>query len=367
MRVGRPIYDNFGRLLLARGQPLTDGYIRQLRRLGVAAIYVLNDLAPDVDPPDVISEETRRRLTDEMRRTLDDVRRTVDTTAGISAKRWAAEVPTRLQQAVSGMVDELLSNKNALVHLNDIRSADEYTLGHSVSVCVLSTMVGMTMQYDYKAIRDLAMGALLHDVGKTLVPAEVLGKEGKLSPEEMKTVQKHTVWGYEILRQQPEFRAVSAHVALQHHERWDGKGYPRGLVGPKIHPFARICCVVDVYDALISDRPYRPGFSVGKALEIMIGELQGHFDPGFFQAFRENLALYPIGSLVQLNNGDAGIVVHVQRGQVSRPLVRILWDKSGSSVASPREIDLGMEPSLFVARLLNDNTDGRLPTPQEYA
>lgn len=347
MKVARAIYGADGRVLLNAGVVLKDSYLAHLGRLGVPSIYVQNELAPDVVAPDVLQEKTRQQLNQQLKHFLGNVAGTVGQSVQRSMTTFGATDVTGLRSAMGLVVAELASNPTALVHLHEIRTADEYTLGHSISVCVLSVMIGVTLGLDQNSLRDLGLGAVLHDVGKVRIPPEILNKPGPLTPEETKIMQAHTTLGFEMLSGQWDVSYHSAHVAFQHHERWNGSGYPRSLKGEEIHPFARIVAVADVYDAFTADRVYRPGYSAERALRLMDEVCQNFWEPKVYLAFAENIAKYPVGSLVELSDGTTAVVMQVSRGFADRPRVRIVKDPYGHILATPTDLDLASSP-LFV-------------------
>lgn len=351
MKVGRSVVDAAGRILLTSGTVLKRHYIERLQQLGIPSIYVWNDLAPDVAPEEVVSDETRLRLATELKQTMSSVKTALEERGRLSSRRWTLDTE-RIRKGVNAVVDEVLSSRHAMVHLTDIRTHDEYTLGHSVNVCVLSTMVGITMGYNIARLRDLGLGAVLHDLGKVTVPEEILNKVEPLTPDEMAEMRAHAERGFEILRQQPDISLLSAHVAWQHHERWNGTGYPRALKGSEIHDFARIVAVADVYDAMTADRPYKKGYSPDRALRNIREVIADWFEPQVLAAFMDNIALYPIGTLVELTSGEIGVVVSVTRGQAERPAVRIIKDPQGRTLPRPFEVDLARDRSYAVTRVL---------------
>ena len=156
---------------------------------------------------------------------------------------------------VDQIIDELLADLSVLVNLTDIRTFDDYTFASLSNVSVLAIMTGITMGYNDLQLKELGVGAILHDLGKIRIDKSILSKTGELSKEEYEEVKRHPVYGFEILRQYQDVSLLSANVAFQHHERWDGSGYPRGLSGENILEYARIVAACDVYDALLADRP----------------------------------------------------------------------------------------------------------------
>jgi len=173
-----------------------------------------------------------------------------------------------IKETVSDIVDELLNNRDILFSLSDIRAFDDYTFAHSVNVCILAIMTGITMGYSHTQLNELGVGALLHDIGKLRINLKILNKPGELTRNEFREIKQHPEFGFRILRDYEDLSLLSTHVAYQHHERWDGQGYPRNLVGENILEYARITAVADVYDALLANRPYRPPYSINQVINI---------------------------------------------------------------------------------------------------
>lgn len=366
MRLGLSVHSADGVVLLRAGVELRGTYIDQLRRLGIAAVYVANPLAPDVAPPDLVSEQTRARLGSSLLEISAHVRLSLSEGSKGPQRRWLCG-QAALREALDAVVDEVLRHPNAMIHLRDIRAADEYTLGHSINVCILSTLLGVSQGLSVPQLKELALGALLHDVGKLSISPEILKKEGALSQAEVLQMREHTTRGFEILRRNPEVSLLVAHVAFQHHERWDGGGYPRGLVGKEILPYARMVSVADVYDALVSDRVYRPGLPPRRALALMQQGSSGFFEPALLLTFTAHVALYPVGSLVQLTDGSTAVVVAVRRGDAEHPVVRVVKGPDGLVLDRQYDVDLGHTPSSEVERLLSEEPLAVLPRAEEVA
>lgn len=362
MRLGKSIIDPEGRVLLHAGTELKASYIRHLERLGVVGVYITNELAPDIEPVDVVSDVARQAVASSMKPAMNEISRTLQESIRSGSRRFRATLPTaQLRQAVSTVVDELLQNPRALVNLQDIRTADQYTLGHSVNVCVLSILLGVSLGYSAPQLHELGMGALMHDIGKLAIPDEILNKPDRLTAEEFAIMSRHTTIGWEMLSAQPEISYVSAAVALQHHERWRGGGYPRSLQGEEIHEYARICAVADCYDAMTADRVYRKGFSPERALKVMTELTADYYEPVLLQLFADCIAIYPVGSMVELTGGYLAVVVAVERGRQWRPRVRIVIDPSGRPMPNPADVDLNERPEIEIVRTVRDEAFDFVP------
>ncbi|HWI63770.1 MAG TPA: HD-GYP domain-containing protein [Symbiobacteriaceae bacterium] len=355
MRLARSILLPDGRTFLSKGAALRESYVAPLLEQGIISVYVVNELAPDVVASDVVSDQARQGLTDELRSMLRQISPAVAEASRRGAGRLAGNLPLdKLKTAVDKILDELLLNRHVVVNLKDLRSADDYTLGHSVNVCVLSTLLGTILGMTPAELKDLSMGALLHDIGKTLTPPAILSKPGRLTPEETAIMNRHTTDGWNILKEQRDISYRAAIITLQHHERWGGGGYPQGLSGEQIFRGSRICAVTDCYDAMISDRTYRPGMSPVRALELMTTEMSAFFEPDLVRHFTQCVAPYPVGSLVRITGDHQAVVVDVVQGKTYRPRIRPVLDREGKALPGDRELDLSEHPEVEILGLLRE-------------
>jgi len=336
MKLARPICNSEGRILLGEDVVLTPKYIERLKEIGITEVFIEDEYSEGIEIKDVISHKTREEARVFVRNLFDNIK--------FNKKIDAGEV----KRVVNNLIDELLYNKDILINLSDIKMADDYTFNHSVNVCIYSLVIGINLGYDQIKLRDLGVGTLLHDIGKTKIPAELLKKPARLTEEEYELVKKHTVYGYEILKNVDCISSVSAYIALCHHERFDGRGYPLGISGQDIHRFARISSVADVYDALTSDRVYKEKIKPEQAVEYLVSMSNYQFDCEIVKVFLDCIAIYPIGTGVILNTGEKGIVVDNNKNWPTRPVVRIVIDERGRRLSKFKEIDLSKDPKIFI-------------------
>ncbi len=348
MVIAKAIYNSDGGILLHSGIKLTETFINRLSSLSIVSVYIKDSLFDDSRYQDVISEETR-----------------LATIVAVKASFSNLENERRMnmgmvQAMVDNILDELLENPHVLVNLSDIRLFDDYTFAHSVNVCVLALLTAIVLGYDKVRLKELGIGALLHDIGKTRIDKEILNKPDDLSKEEFEEIKRHTEYGFEILRQYPDVSLLASHIALQHHERWDGFGYPRALSGENIHEYARITAVADVYDALLADRPYRPSYTINQAITIIKRMSVIYLDERCVNALVANVAVYPLGSIVQLNTGDYGVIIDVNQDTPTRPVIKVFCDKHGRRLAQNHEIDLSKLSTIIVFKILGQEEIERL-------
>ncbi|MBN2140389.1 MAG: HD-GYP domain-containing protein [Desulfovibrionaceae bacterium] len=240
---------------------------------------------------------------------------------------------------VENVIESVMRNEDALMSMKQLRAYDEYTYTHSINVAVISAVFGKFLGLSPEDLLDVARAALFHDVGKARIPEPIINKPGRLTDEEFSKVKAHPTEGFNIIKAQAR---VSEHVlrgVLEHHEKHNGKGYPRGLTGAQISTAARIIGVADVYDALTSRRVYKEPMTSNKALKIMYGLGGRDFYPLHVERFIKCLGIYPVGSLVRLASGECGVVVGANPDQPLRPRIKIILNKD-LLPKTPHVIDL---------------------------
>lgn len=339
--LAKNVYDTMGRVLLAKGTCLTPGYIKRLMDLDFRSVYIEDELSQDIEIEDVIPEETRYQVSRVTRETL------------VNAKRGSPIPERNIRQAVDDIIEELLNCKETLVHLTEIRSLEDQVFKHSVNVCVLSVLTGLSMGYHQLKLKDLGIGALLHDIGKAKLPEEVSNPDN-FDEQEYMLYQKHCEFGWEVLKNTDNMGLLSAHVAFQHHENYDGTGYPRKLSGKGIMEYAKIVRIVDFYDSLASDQPQRSRMLPHQVLEVIKENRGIWFDPDIADHFISIIAPYPVGSTVMLSNFYKAIVASVDRNNPARPIVRLITDDKGIKVDGIKYVDLGKYDTVFITEVLND-------------
>jgi HD-GYP domain-containing protein (c-di-GMP phosphodiesterase class II) len=242
------------------------------------------------------------------------------------------------------LVDEISSsvarNPGALISLARLKTADDYTYMHSVAVCALMVSLSRTLGQDEATTREAGMAGLLHDLGKALVPLEVLNKPGKLTDEEFAQVKLHPEHGHRLLSEGGGAGPGALDVCLHHHERVDGRGYPHGLAGDAFSLLARMGAVCDVYDAVTSNRPYKAGWDPGESMRRMASWCKDHLDERVFHAFVKSVGIYPVGSLVRLSSQRLGVVVEQEGATLLAPKVRLVLSARTRERIAPDLIDL---------------------------
>lgn len=336
MKLGRTIFADDGRVLLQRGTTLTGAYLETLRRYGYEVIYVHDPAVPTVDLREPISDRTRSEAIGSVREAF----RTFRTPNRKLDQDWTGR--RILYNAATSIVNDLVGNKELNLQLTEMRTQNSYLFAHSVNVCVLGLALGQKLQFNYGKLADLAMGLLTHDIGKSLLPPESATLHTHVQPIADPGYLTHPRLGFDVLRQVGRaLGAPSKIVSLQHHERWDGLGFPSGLKGNDIHEFAQIAAIVNAYDNLShqttdSGEPIPPS----EVIEFLMAAGGTLFNPQMAETFIKMLVPYPLGSYVSLSNQAQGFVSGLDRTVPMRPIVRVVIEPEGNSAPRPYDLDL---------------------------
>jgi HD-GYP domain-containing protein (c-di-GMP phosphodiesterase class II) len=243
------------------------------------------------------------------------------------------------REAVEDCVSSILRTPDTLLLLAQLKDRNRYAVQHSMNVCIYAVAFGRHINLPYEQLNELGLCGLMHDMGKIKVPENILNKPGKLDPEEMLIMRKHTTWGRQLLMESYDMPRMVAETAHAHHEHCDGTGYPRGLSKLQISPFARIIAIADAYDAITSNRVYQDSYSHLDALRLLTEESRGHLDRNLVARFIECLGIYPPGCLVLLGTGEIGIVTEINPAQRLRPKIIVVRDQN-KQLCEERHIDL---------------------------
>jgi HD-GYP domain-containing protein (c-di-GMP phosphodiesterase class II) len=378
MILGKGIYREDGRLLLGRGVALNSFYIRRLRQIGISSIYIRDESTDDVIPLENISEAVRGSTLHHMKELfgpLDDLgkeMKAVSVTAikeAVSSEQFQNTFRNhpalqKIREDAALIVEQLLAGE-VVIGINSLKTYDNYTFQHSIDVTIVSIMIGRKIGLSSRRLRELGIGCILHDLGKTFVPKEIVNKPGKLTPEEFERMKAHTTIGFELVRGAETVGVLPPHVVLQHHEKQNGTGYPRGLTGnnrldiseePRtIHLYGSIAAVADIYDALSSDRPYRKAFPPEKVIDILCGMSGDELNREIMRNFLAITPVYPVGSTVRVIRGRhlhyTGVVVRLCAERLDWPVVRLLFNGAMKRI-EPVEIDLLSEEGTEIVSVI---------------
>ncbi len=340
MITGQTVYSKSGQILMISGTQLSSGMILRLQDMNID--YLLINEAEELlcDIPESSLAQTYEETSAQVKHTLDSVFE--NNHINIASIRGNVE----------DLINDFMKKRSILNAIYIIRKYNSYAVDHAIQVCIMSLVVGIKMGYKFDQLIDLGMGGLLHDIGMARINQQIITKAGPLSIVEYNQIKQHSTIGFEILQDYPEISLLTANAILQHHERWNGRGYPQGLKAREIHEYARIVAVADVFSSLTSDRPYRSAYTFDEAVEYITTMSNYYFDPTIVEAFIESITAYPVNSIVLLNSGEFALVVDVHPQVPTLPTVKIICD-SNLKMTPAREINLYKCRDFKVAQVLN--------------
>ena len=245
-----------------------------------------------------------------------------------------------VKNVVEPILDSIVRNAEAYRWLSMMQRKSDYTYSHSVDNCALAIAFGRHMGLPKKDLRTLAIGLLMMDMGNLRVPDQILNKKGRLSDAEYKIIQKHVQHSVDILRNTKGMNEDVINIAITHHERFDGSGYPYGLQGAHIPVYGRMAAIIDCYDDMTSDRPYSPAQSPYSALQDIYNWRGTSFQPELVEQFLQCMGVYPTGSIIEMTNGGVGIVISQNSTQRMRPKIMLLLDEDKKHLSEYETIDL---------------------------
>lgn len=346
MVVGRTIWNEAGHPLLQKGAVVTDGILYRLKQLNIHYIYIEDRISYGIEIEETVEPALRNKIVNKI---TDSFRSVREVKSG-----QASYVLDQQSKAIGNIVEDLLNSilnsEEILMVLTDAYMYDEYLYQHSFQVTLYSLAIAKEMDYSYEDLRLIGIGALLHDVGKLMIPREILLKPSRLTNEEYETMKEHTKHGFELLRNLHSVSLLVAHCAFQHHERLDGSGYPRGLVDVEIHPFAKIIGVADVFDAVTSNRVYREKLLPSQGMAIIEAGSGTIFSPQVVEALRRSVVHYPNGTILLLSNGRRGVVSKQNTGFPERPKIRI-FEEDDEILPATYEINLVDFPDILIDKV----------------
>lgn len=326
MKLDHTVVDRLGRSLVTRGAPLDNYMIDGLIKLNIMSVYIQDEEA---------ASTTDESISPEIQKKIDSLRKEDPSkvTLSHSVKKRVSEgiqfiysntSSSDLADTANSITNDLLTaiqaNDAIAVDISSLKTSDEYTFKHSVDVATIAMIIAKQQNLPQSQIQEIGLAGLLHDIGKTMVPAAILNKPAKLTPAEFEIMKQHSAFGYGIMKDRPEFGPAICLGVLQHHEKMNGSGYPFGHTGDKLSPYARILAVADIYDALVTERPYKAAYSQRDAVELIMS-MTAELDLHAMKSFLESMILYPVDTIVELSNGEKAKVVKNSPHYILRPTV----------------------------------------------
>lgn len=343
--LAEPVFSEKGNLLLKEGIVINDHVLNKLLIHDIDYVYIIDALTQGIEPKGIIEDEKLLESVRVVRHVFDDVLN--DERMGVKESISSDHIKL-VKEVVLELMRELEDAEDVLYTVVDLIGTDAYTYKHSVNVTVLSIITAKALGYSRADIKHIALGALLHDIGKVRVEDDLILKPSKLTFDERKRVEKHPEYGYQLLEAIEGLPFTTKQIILLHHEKLDGTGYPLGLQGIEIPEYVRIVTVCDMYDAMTTDRVYRKRMPIYRALDILMAEAIYKIDPKIYTILLRNIAVYPIGTGVVLSDGRIGIVTGYRNVNPSRPRIRVLNSAPASKNIKLEEINLEDSQVLFI-------------------
>ncbi len=317
MEIGRLVLTQDDKVVLSEGTILSESMIEGLKFWEINTVFIKESFLAE---PDIDFSIPETSLQKKFYADYDDTVNALK--ASFSKIRFFREVPlVTMRNLTNNSIEPLVNTNGVINHIHMVRRQDDYTFHHSVNVAMICGALGKWLGFVGKDLKDLVLAGLLHDVGKTQIPLEILNKPGKLTPEEMEIMRLHTTRGYQLVRDTPSLPSGVAYGILQHHERLDGSGYPLAVSGDKIHKFAKIIAIADIYDAMTSDRVYHRKISPFTVVEMIVEEMFNKLDPEIGTVFLNNVRDYFVGNIVELSDGRQAEVIYLGQFMAARPIV----------------------------------------------
>ncbi len=375
MKFTRAVYITPSNMLVGPNMPLKKDDIEKLKRWSIKEVEtageIIEDKSVDYNFEDdeknkQLKEKTveeykklhriKNKFMDEYKESIRDIKNVLDI---VNKDKYTGDI--KLGNIANNLVSVVVPNEHIYIYLaSNMTDEDDYLPYHSLNVAIFSVIIGHQLNIEGNNLLNLAKGALLHDIGMLKIPSDILKKKEKLNDKEYNVIKLHTIYGYKILTKDLNFKAEIANIALQHHEQFDGNGYPRKLKGDQIDLFSRIVAIADTYDAMTKKRSYRDEFISYEAMKNILSESQNKFDPRLLRIFLSNMSIYPLASLVKLNTGAIGMVIGTCAGKPLRPIIKIIIDEFGDKTyqAEERIIYLSEDPDIFITGAVDDKELG---------
>ena len=312
--LGRTLNDQNMHLLLRRGIALSQLQIDAINRIDIPGVYIDDDQTDDISFEPIIDEKLKRAFAKETKSIFKAV------------KSRVMSQESNIEDLLKAIIEQLSKKQNCIVNIFDLKSFDDYTFQHSINVCILSIVLGIKKGLPYATLFNLAMAGLYHDIGKIYIQKSIINKPARLTDEERIIVNNHPALGVEHLKKINIHQNDVQMGILQHHERFDGEGYPHGRSDKGICLYGKIIAIADVFDAITSARPYKTPLLPSEGIEYVMSNASRHFDFEIANLFIHCVAAYPVGMTVRLSNGLTGVVAENFENFTLRPLVKVLTE-----------------------------------------
>lgn len=344
-KTAEPIYTRDGHLLINEGTIVSYEILSKLKKHNINYYQTLTDITSANKADDLIEEEKLTTSVKVVKSVFEEVMANDD--KGVKAS-IPEDYVVLIKNVIDALMDTLYSSEDLLYTVTELIESDDYTYRHSVNVTILSILTAKAMHYTEDEIKEIALGALLHDIGKALVKNGLIQKTEKLTKDEQIEIKKHPELGYELVKDMDILPRSVKNIIQLHHEKLDGSGYPSGISGLKIPKYVRLVTVCDMYDALTTNRKYRKRMPVYTALEILMKDAVYKIDADIYRKMTSTVCIFPEGQGVLLSDGRIGVISNYRHSSPTRPNVKVIDFSISDANVNVTEINLQKETTLFI-------------------
>jgi len=369
--IGKSIYTRNGHLLIKKGTVISYEIISKLKKYNISYYHVLENISKNIKKTPLIDDE-------KMASSISAIQSVFEHVLDKNHLNTHTTIPKEQMEMVKTVIEALMAvifqSETLLYTVADFLEKDDYTYRHSVNVTVLTILTAKTLNYPEIEIKDIALGALLHDIGKIFVPSDLIKKTTYLSLSEQKIIKEHPELGYQLVKDMPDLTNRVKLIIRYHHEKLDGSGYPHGVFSESIPKYVRIVTICDMYDSMTTDRIYRKKMPIYIALEILMKDCVYTIDPIIYRAMASTICMFPVGQGVLLSDGRIGIVTLYHPRNPTRPTIKIIHFDSVHRNVQLELLDLQKNSTLFIVntwqtndfnkkikKILSENTFNELP------
>lgn len=366
----KSLYIDSSNMLVAANIPIKEDDIKKLLKWGVTEIETAGQMirtGSDSPAAKKSTDDDEKRIIEDYgellkkRKKLLEIHKNACTAVEsvyASIKRDSSFNTKELDKSVAEIIKILDENYNVFLFLYGLDEGKDYMVNHSVNVAFYSLIIAMALKYPVEKLKEIGLGTILIDAGMMKVPTYIMHKQSNLSEIELNQIKTHPLHGYKALKELGGIKENVANILLQHHEQFDGKGYPRALKGNAIHEYARIAAIADSYEAQISTRSYRKKVYFYHAMRNLLSSGVSRFDPVILRVFLSRMSVYPIGSLVELNDTSIGVIIGSVHEKPLRPLIKLIFDKNGGRIKDTYILSLLEDTSLYITKALDESDLG---------
>lgn len=377
MKFNKSLFDSNLNIVLPAGKILDDLVLRNLRARRIEYIETAGELIEDFDLPKIqddkdkkidfqpAAEKPKIVLDKETSRYIDFYKECIDTLSVLYNKyrnEQGADTD-RFQALATKIVNTIMAEKRTEVFVNlvNIAGKGDYLAKHIVNAAILAVLLAQRLGYSMVKLFNLALAALVYDIGMLKIPAYITEKEGSLSSEEYNQIKTHPIYSYQTVAKELNLPIEIARVGLEHHEKFDGTGYPRRIKGLEMSEMSKIIAIIDNYEALTKDRVYRKGKDSYDAMKMVLGEGSKKLDPELLKVFLTMMSIYPVGCYVQLNTNAIAKVIAADPVSPFRPTVKIMRDEFGDEVDGGKVIRLSREKDTYIVKAIQSKDVAKEP------